>query len=561
MLAPDWWNPLLTSARAEGPIDAAPRVEVIADRLEIGHGRGREGWLARYRLSDLAKAASPPDCSAADLGAIESLLYRVATAVVVRDLITDDQWRILVAPVLDFVDEGELIETPIEVLQLRIPRPLGLLLRQIRADVGPEELRMTLLRKSRTLQEIGDEVGVSRERVRQIEQWVRRVLIAMLDERVPELREHWNRQLRASFAVSEETLLRRLIDETSDQDAQLSLGWVLIDLVGAVPPQPFRAWHVNGFWTFEPGGLLWAAEQLETLLPCRDADMQSALDQFIPDEGSAMRVALSRGWTGIRFHQAGNCWVRSGAKDRDAAYLILAETAGAVHANDLAESLGTSRNALNEALRRDNRFVQLRPSGKWSLTEWGIRGSAHRTTLEATLAVLSEIGPVPMAKLISEVRARHPVTYSAVLQSLNHHLIGAWPDGEIDLVERGASPIARREPDQSPDVTVDNGHLVLTQIVDRALMRGSGLGVPPYMTWALGLMAAPSARTFQVGQLGRIRVKYGTNGSTISSLRGFAETLGAKEGCRLRVALSASDDGATIRLDCTGHLHSRSGLP
>jgi hypothetical protein len=238
---------------------------------------------------------------------------------------------------------------------------------------------------------------------------------------------------------------------------------------------------------------------------------------------------------------------------------MLSDAAEPLQQSDLALLVGTSGRALAGSLRRDNRFVQLRPSGRWSIAEWGVTESVHRSTLEATIAVLTEHGPLALGRLIKEVKAIYPVSDAAVQQCLNHHLIGRWPDRTIDLVERGAPPITRRKPKKTRDVQVQEGVVHLRRLVDHDLLRGSGVGVPGYLTWALGLMVAPSARTFQVGSLGRISVKYAIQGSTISSLRTFADKLGAQEGCRLVISLSLSDDdAASIALACDDHHHTGS---
>jgi len=78
------------------------------------------------------------------------------------------------------------------------------------------------------------------------------------------------------------------------------------------------------------------------------------------------------------------------------------------------------------------------------------------------------------------------------------------------------------------------------------------------VTWVLGLRIAPSHRTFNVGQAGTLRVRYAIQGSSLSSLRSFAEMLGASQGCRLKVTLNPDSDAATVALACHQHQHTGS---
>jgi hypothetical protein len=557
-----WWARLLQFDGQSSLADGLAEIVAKADSLEIQEGRGREGWLARWRMSELLGANEHPADERyrnKDSHGVERILHRVAGALVVRDLISTGEFELLYSPMSSLIAASDLESDPLESLLRRCPHPLNSLLLWAQETIPEPGLNVLMARVDRTLEEIGRSLGLTRERIRQIEERSARLCGVILSDRAPELREAWLRTMSLSFAASEDVLLSPYIDQAGDVDAQLRLGRALLERLGAKPPSPFQEWRVNGWWTLEPERMVQVARELASLLPCSVADLDDALGQFPGFEADALRRLMNRGGAGFRFHPAAGVWVRTRAQDRDAALLILEDSGEPCDIDTLAERIGLRRAALAEALRRDERFVQLRPTGLWALSGWGIEESPYSTVFEAAHDVIDQLGPLTIADLFAEVRRRYPVSDGAIQQCLNHRTIGRWPDGRVDLVSRGAPPIARREPQQPADVDVSSdGSVNLYQDVDADVLRGSGLGVSPYVTWALGLRVAPSHRTFDVGRVGTIRVRYAIQGSSISSLRSFAELLGASQGCRLQVTLDPNSDAAAVALACRGHHHAGS---
>jgi hypothetical protein len=557
-----WWARLLQFDSQSSLADGLTEIIAKADSLEIQQGRGREGWLARWRMSELLGANQEPAdvrYPNKEVDGVERILHRVAGALIVRDLLSTDEFELLYSPMSSLIAATDLDCDPLDSLLNRCPHPLDSLLRWAQETIPEPGLNVLKARGDRTLEEIGRSLGVTRERIRQIEERSAKLCGVILSDRAPELREAWLRMLSLSFASSEDVLLSPYIDRSSDVDAQLRLGRALLERLGAKPPSPFQEWRVTGWWTLEPERMMHVARELASLLPCSIADLDEALSQFPEFEADALRSLINRGGAGFRFHPAAGVWVRTRAQDRDAALLILENSGEPCDIGTLAERIGLRRAALAEALRRDERFVQLRPTGLWALSSWGIEESPYSTVFEAAHDVIDQLGPLTIADLFKEVRRRYPVSDGAIQQCLNHRTIGRWPDGRVDLVSRGAPLIARREPQRPADVDVSSdGSVTLYQDVDADVLRGSGLGVSPYVSWELGLQVAPSHRTFDVGSVGKVRVRYAIQGSTISSLRSFAELLGASQGCRLRVTLNPNSDAASIALACRGHRHAGS---
>lgn len=557
-----WWNCLLDFANQPSADDGLRLLIAKADSIEVKRRRGREGWLARWRMSILVGTVQVPaddEVESAEVYTVESLLHRVAGAVVLRDVLSTDEFDRLYSPLKPLVDAGELDCDPIDSLLKRCSHPLDSVLRWAHEVIPKPGLEVLLARVDRTLEDIGRSLGVTRERVRQIEEQSARLIAAIMSDRAPELRETWLRTLRKTFAASEDTLLLPYIDQAGDVASQLRLGRAVLERLGAKSPSPFHEWHLNGWWTLEQGWMAQVARELASVLPCSGEDLDEALAQFPASERAALHTLINRGEAGFRFHPAAGVWVRATAEDRDAALVILEDSGEPSDVDSLAERIGLGRRALGEALRRDERFVQLRPSGLWALTSWGLQQSPYATVFDAAHHVIDQLGPLTIADLISEVRQRYPVSDSAIQQCLNHRAIGRWPDGKVDLVSRGAPAVERREPQRPADVDVStDGTVSLYQDVDADVLRGSGLGVSPYVTWVLGLRVAPSYRTFNVGRVGTLRVRYAIQGSGISALRSFAEMLGASQGCRLKVTLNPNSDAASISLACHRHLHTGS---
>jgi hypothetical protein len=204
-------------------------------------------------------------------------------------------------------------------------------------------------------------------------------------------------------------------------------------------------------------------------------------------------------------------------------------------------------------MRRDARFVQLRPAGTWALAEWFRAESDYRTTLEAVLSILEDRGPIEYRDLVRTMEGVYPVSLSRISQTMTSALIGRLPDGRVGLVRDGAVLVSEQKPVMPDTVAVSEDQMLLAArlVVDHDLLRGSSVILPRYASWHLGLHHAPASRSFRmVGTSDAVIVRRYLGGSAASSLRIFANSLAVVEGCIIVLMLYLEDDTARLVHGC-----------
>lgn len=405
-----------------------------------------------------------------------------------------------------------------------------------------------------TLDALGRQRGVSRERIRQVE-----------DSACKKLRK----LLRFSAAENLERFMA-LLDRPGASEGELAAPFkpgnvtepeiaFLRYTLWAFKARPAAAFGqvVRDWWTADQSWFAAELRDVAGVAPCDEPELIAALSAH--DLGGMDPTIAFAGKGSPIFHDARVAgWIRRTPRDRDAAWMALRRAAIPMTPSELSSQLALKTHNLDEAMRRDARFTRLRPSGRWSLTDWGLSESRYESTLEAVVDVLREQGPQTLAQLTRGVIARYPVSPGAVHQCLSHESVGRWPDGRVDLVDRGAPRREESRPARPAGIIHQEGgdSLVMYRRVDGELLRGSGLQLHRYVTWALDMNTAPRSRLFAIGDGPLIEIKKGVHGSTISSLRAFAIELGAREGCQLVLRLNTGTDTATIGLACEDHTHT-----
>jgi hypothetical protein len=260
-------------------------------------------------------------------------------------------------------------------------------------------------------------------------------------------------------------------------------------------------------------------------------------------------------------------WLRRRARGRDAAYLWLLEKGEPLPAEELIEPTGAhTAHAVREALRRDDRFVNIRPVGTWGLTEWShLRTAPYTNAVDALVAVVTEFGPISKEVLFSKVIELYPVSIWRLNQCLLSDLVGETPAGLIDLSSRGATPIQENEPSKPANMAVDESGKVFGArlTVNSDILRGSGIAINSWLTWQMGLRQAPMSKTFEMGErYAPITVRRGTGTAQISTLRQQVQDLGMAIGCQVLVLLRGDESTAQVLHVCQrGDCPASSGRP
>ncbi|MCX4917023.1 sigma factor-like helix-turn-helix DNA-binding protein [Streptomyces sp. NBC_00687] len=401
----------------------------------------------------------------------------------------------------------------------------------------------------KTLGSIGQEHDVTRERVRQLLLKAQKQLFASADVFVDDWRDRLTTLTeRSAVPQSEVAAVLGVRD-------QMGVG-LLVEAVGAEHPLTW-AGRLRGWWTRSPGALEVLLRRGVEEAPLRGEDVAVTFAAAgVPDEVPLLDLLghpdspLVPGFEGT--------WLRRRARGRDAAYLFLLANGEPCRAEELLAPTGIRRKpAVAEALRRDERFVQLRLEGKWALAEWPhLNVTPYPNAMEAFVAVLTELGPLPRDALFVKVCERYPVTLWRLHQCLLDDRVGITEDGLIELVARGATPIEESEPAQPARMAVDPAGNVfgVRLTVDKDVLRGSGIVVSSWLTWHLGMRQAPMARTFSIaGHPTPIVLKRATSAAQISSLRVLAKENGMVGGCEFVLFLRTDDSTARIEHACARH--------
>ncbi|SCE04567.1 sigma factor-like helix-turn-helix DNA-binding protein [Streptomyces sp. DvalAA-19] len=398
--------------------------------------------------------------------------------------------------------------------------------------------------EGRTLDEVGEALGLSRERVRQIQNRARKRLTEMADL----VQDGWREKAHAtgtSPAAPREAFAAAIgvVDHVA-----------LDELLATAGLEAPRTWAgpLRGWWSIDAGALDGALRRLIDTAPFRGDELGRAAAEAGLPAGLPLAELLTHPGSRLALSPDRH-WVRRKARGRDAAYLWLLESGRPCQPDELiAPMAATTVAAVREALRRDDRFRQVRPEGTWALTEWThLRASPYATAVEAMVAVVTESGPLSRARLFARVTELYPVTPWRLKQCLLSDQLGETPDGLIDLVSRGARPFEEEEPAQ-PDTMAVEGEVLGVRIpVTRDILRGSGVNVHTWLTWRLGLRRAPMSRTFTTpGDHAPLVVRRGTSSAQLSSLRRHALELGVVDGCLLAVLLRLNDDTARVGHGC-----------
>ncbi|MGD6752950.1 sigma factor-like helix-turn-helix DNA-binding protein [Streptomyces sp. BH105] len=397
-----------------------------------------------------------------------------------------------------------------------------------------------------TLGGIGQEHELSRERVRQLLLKAQEHLCAFADAFVDDWRDRLM-ALTVRPAVPESEVAAVLAVRE-----HVGVGLLAQD-VGAEPPLTW-AGRLDGWWTRNPGALEMLLRVGVEEAPLRGEDVAVTFASAGVPGGIPLLDLLGHPNSPLVPGFEGT-WLRRRARGRDAAYLYLLANGEPCRAEELVEPTGIRRKpAVSEALRRDERFVQLRLEGKWALAEWPhLNVTPYPNAVEAFVAVLTELGPLPKEALFVKVGERYPVTLWRLQQCLLDDRVGTTDGGLIDLVARGAVPIEESEPVRPATMAADPAGNVfgVRLTVDKDILRGSGVVVSSWLTWQLGMRQAPMVRTFSIaGQPTPIVLKRATSAAQLSSLRVLVKEKGMVGGCEFVLFLRTDDSTARIEHAC-----------
>jgi len=439
------------------------------------------------------------------------------------------------------------------------------LARAVRLALPADRLEILRLREAETLETVARARGVTRQRISQLEAVTQGRLCLVLNSVLPAALSHWSTALVNPF-VSEDELFGPFIDPENDTTEQLQMGRIALRAaIPGVRRARILGERMGGYWTVRHAGD--AAEPVDETYafrlrefadfgPYRDEDLDEALGHFELDVTLA-RSVLSSGSSPLVHVPGLLAWVRRMAQTRDACFIILEKAGRPVSSEVLGRILDITPRNIAAHLERDDRFRRIYGQKRWALSAWGDLGDGtrYRTTKEAMADILTRESPLDREELTRKVQAVHPVTSWSVNNWLEDETFGRFPDGRFGMAFQGAVPYEESEPNLAPEVDPPTDPTTITfhMRVTKDLLRGSGLGIPRYVTWFVGLRCVPSERSFRRDDDTQIVLKRRAGFATISSLRTDAQRLRLSEDCLLRVALDVAHDTAGLSASCPCH--------
>lgn len=348
-----------------------------------------------------------------------------------------------------------------------------------------------------TLEELGSEFGVTRERARQIETKVKELL------HEDRLRGFFDAIIGGlgTLKPQQEVLeaFPSLGHRVTSMDAPL---W---QLATALPVDI----EFNGAWCASPS--LKAARAASQEMLEQVADAYGVVDLTDTPESPLLNPSwvVAQGWE-IREQHV----ITRARSVNDWAAALLSIKGEPMTAEEIHGQLPTARSlpSLKNALGSDERFTRINLTG-WALADWKM--DTYTTIRDAIARTLdAHEGEILLEDLANSISARYGVATKSVIT-----YAAAYPfTTERGKVHRAASaPTPRRKPAQTPRLYQRGSDWLLRLQLNSEQMRGSGWAIPAALAHAIGL--APGERVSLSGPAGEITCTWVGQQPALGSIR------------------------------------------
>lgn len=398
-----------------------------------------------------------------------------------------------------------------------------------------------VLQPKKSLEEVGDELNLTRERVRQLEKLIKAELESWLAQNAAvgsfsdQVVDHTGFVARFADVLERmpEVLEQISIPMASGLAEQLP-AWRVVEALD-------RSFQCDGNWFYAP-----SMEEV-----CRRFDKSFddvAGDKgFIPSDqvidafegwGSAspedlVLWAQSRGYKSIR-----GALVAPRVRAMEDLAAVVLELNGSpmstTELHQLVASTKSIRSLANQLATHDR--VQRVGAESWGLAEWGHeRFSSIR---DAILARVERLGSAPLTDLIQEMTSKFGVAESSVRVYAT-----SWPlkceKGVVTLQEEKNTPTGRPFAKSRGSFITSEGFAFRTTVTSEHL-RGSGSQFPTALAVALGSIIGESLvfRSSTTG--GALRVGWNGNQANISTIRAEIEAIEAQAGDEIAIYFNSS---------------------
>lgn len=366
------------------------------------------------------------------------------------------------------------------------------------------------LQGSRTLDDIGTELGLTRERIRQLEKSLRQRLA--------------NESPAVSLLTS--AVAYRFLPLAPAEDVAELLTEPGLRTLSAVTD----VWELEEGWVCLPGFADQVAEALATFSDDWGVCSLSAIAKPL-GVGAEMLSAYLKRDRRLRVEDTRIYTRNDSYQDRAGAALAIAGKP--MVADEIIAEIGSGNaRSMSNQLSADPRFMRVRPE-TWALSEWGME--EYTTIFDWIARRVDAAGEISLNDLIRDAH-----TIGAAESSIRTYCSTGEFVIENGVVRRAEAPVVNdASPREVPNFYRRGKTWSLLLVVNSDHLRGSGFGVH---RGVCALVDVPFLGGVELpSRLGPQAVRYNRAGSTLGTIRRFLLDLGVGEGDR--VWLEFHDDG------------------
>ena len=293
--------------------------------------------------------------------------------------------------------------------------------------------RFGLYDRKETLEQIGDLLGITRERVRQLEKAIMARLKAMADEDLPHIKDverTFVTHLHEMGRVARVSELTDRVSENADERTRAHVSFLatLAPNIAVVDENDYYHHAVGIAENHDDKQIKSHVDAIAKIIkehgePITPVDLHAKTDHQHPDRVQAFasvskKLATLNGVWGL--HR----WPTVNPKNiRDKIYVILSENGKPLHFSDIAKAIKDSdfkrkdvtTQAIHNELIKDKRFVLI-GRGIYALKEWGY---SQGTVADVIAGVLKkEGGPLHRDEIVKRVLKSRQVKETTILLNL-----------------------------------------------------------------------------------------------------------------------------------------------
>jgi len=425
--------------------------------------------------------------------------------------------------------------------------------------------RKILLNSTTTLLNMGRAKGLSRERIRQLEEKVTTKAVALLEDPRFSVLAWRAQELAKSIGLAANF-------ESAQTAASLAKARRRLDPPSDCPLDDFLLW-AGGNYRLEDGWLLAQGASLQTV--CESVS-QKLPDCLTIDSEDLLEAAEAAGVINLRFEDfplfaptrrfvGDNAWVKWEGSIADKAEIVFLLCGTRLDFQELNTHIGEGKSDsyIRNVLTQDDRFIRLGKGGSYALRAWGWEEYSG-VAQEMLERIERGGGSVSLSEIIEEFISAFDISANSVKM---------YATMAPAFVLEGDTLRRRREDEPfefDTNITFVSGIYVTHEDkkiihfqVDKDVLRGSGRPLALAAASSIGITPGSQASFSVAGSdLSLVLAWQDTSpgGPTIGSTRGIAELLGAVDGDKIRLTFDAAEETCAAEISSPGSIFSLTGI-